>query len=84
MTKYDTNKVDVTSEETIEDVWKTFTNKQKEAVYFLIDQILKDKEHSEINNKSKNLLKISVFETLNDKQKQVVYFLINKTLKGEK
>lgn len=71
----------ISSEETIEDVWETFNNKQKEVVYFLIDQILKDKEHGEINNKSKDLFKISVFETLDDKQKLVVYFLINKTLK---
>lgn len=50
------------SDETVQDVFDTFTEKQKKVVYALIGQALKDKEAGNKNEGGENNMKHNVFE----------------------
>ena len=81
-------------EETIQDVFNTLTEKQKNVVYALISQALKgdeeddedaddneDVEHSDEESDGETLQ--DVFNTLTEKQKNVVYALISQALSDD-
>lgn len=83
------------NDETIEDVFNTLNEKQKQVVYYLIGQTAEgedvDVEEEEIEetvshadgDSSDDETIEDVFNTLNEKQKQVVYYLIGQAAKGE-
>ena len=67
--------------ETIQDVFDTLTDKQKNVVYALIGMALNknssgDMEHADSDEDSEDETIQDVFDTLTDKQKNVVYALI--------
>ncbi len=67
--------------ETIQDVFDTLTDKQKNVVYALIGMALNknssgDMEHADSDEDSEDETVQDVFDTLTDKQKNVVYALI--------
>lgn len=67
--------------ETIQDVFNTLTDKQKNVVYALIGMALNknsggDIEHADSDEDSEDETIQDVFDTLTDKQKNVVYALI--------
>ena len=67
--------------ETVQDVFDTFTDKQKNVVYALIGMALNknssgDMEHADSDEDSEDETVQDVFDTLTDKQKNVVYALI--------
>lgn len=67
--------------ETIQDVFNTLTDKQKNVVYALIGMALNknssgDMEHADSDEDSEDETVQDVFDTLTDKQKNVVYALI--------
>lgn len=67
--------------ETIQDVFDTLTDKQKNVVYALIGMALNknsggDMEHADTDEDSEDETVQDVFDTLTDKQKNVVYALI--------
>lgn len=79
------------SDKTIEDVFSTLNDEQKDAVYFLIGQAMEDGsgesddsddsddgevEHADTDNKTVQ----DVFDTLNEEQKNMVYFLIGQAV----
>lgn len=73
-------------EETIQDVFDTLTDKQKNVVYAIIGQALsgEDVEHSDLDlehadEEGGETIK-DVFDTLTDKQKNVVYAIIGEAL----
>ena len=81
-------------EETVQDVFNTLTEKQKNVVYALIGQALKgdeeddedadddeDVEHSDEESDGETIQ--DVFNTLTEKQKNVVYALIGRTLSDD-
>ena len=75
------------SDKTVQDVWDTFTDKQKEAVYALIGAAIGGSDgasgqpdvahadNSEDSGDSGETVQ-DVFDTLNDEQKNVAYALI--------
>ena len=76
---------DSMEEETVQDVFETLSDKQKQAVYALIGMALNEKEmqHSddaEEDNPDETVQ--DVFDTLTDKQKTVVYALIGQALEN--
>ncbi len=87
-------------EETVADVFNTLTDKQKEAVAIIIDQILKDEKgvkddesgekkdvkHSDSLKEELNDTETveDVYNTLTDKQKRLVNFLVNKAFEDAK
>lgn len=76
------------SDKTIEDVFNTLNDEQKDAVYFLIGQAMEngsgesddsddgEVEHADTDNKTVQ----DVFDTLNEEQKNMVYFLIGQAV----
>ena len=67
--------------ETVQDVFDTLTDKQKNVVYALIGMALNknssgDMEHADSDEDSEDETVQDVFDTLTDKQKNVVYALI--------
>ena len=79
------------SDKTIEDVFDTLNDEQKDAVYFLIGQAMEngsnesddsgnsddgEVEHADTDNKTVQ----DVFDTLNEEQKNMVYFLIGQAV----
>ena len=70
-------------DETIEDIFKTLTEKQQKVVYALIAQALEEQEtdakHSD-EGTDKDATISDVFETLTDVQKQAVYAMIGEAL----
>ena len=67
--------------ETVQDVFDTLTDKQKNVVYALIGMALNknssgDMEHADSDEDSEDETIQDVFDTLTDKQKNVVYALI--------
>ena len=67
--------------ETVQDVFNTLTDKQKNVVYALIGMALNknssgDMEHADSDEDSEDETVQDVFNTLTDKQKNVVYALI--------
>lgn len=74
-----------TSGKTVQDVWDTFTDKQKEAVYALIGAAIggsndaaghQDVAHADDSDDDSGETIQDVFDTLNDEQKNVAYALI--------
>ena len=68
-------------DETVQDVFNTLTDKQKNVVYALIGMALNknssgDMEHADSDEDSEDETVQDVFNTLTDKQKNVVYALI--------
>ena len=75
------------SEETIADVFNTFTEKQKKVVYAMIGQALADKKegnaevkHADSDDDDSEETVADVFNTLSEKQKKVVYAMIGQAL----
>lgn len=79
------------SDKTIEDVFNTLNDEQKDAVYFLIGQAMEEGsgepddsddsddgevEHADTDNKTVQ----DVFDTLTEEQKNMVYFLIGQAV----
>lgn len=73
------------SDKTVQDVWDTFTDKQKEAVYALIGAAIggsddaaghSDVAHADDSDDDSGETIQDVFDTLNDEQKNVAYALI--------
>ena len=81
-------------EETVEDVFNTLNEKQKNAVYFLIGQALDSKDESnevkhadddedvEDDKKKSEETVQDVFDTLNEDQKNMVYFLVGQAVEN--
>lgn len=78
-------------DETIQDVFDTLSDKQKDAVYAMIGMALEDNEAEHADNYSEELYHADeeddedetvqdVFDTLTDKQKTVVYAIIGQAL----
>lgn len=72
-------------EETIQDVFDTLSDKQKEVVYAIIGMALDGKDgdvkHSEDDDDEDETIQ-DVFDTLTDKQKNVVYAIIGEAIEG--
>lgn len=78
------------SEETVQDVFDTLTEKQKNVVYAIIGQALEGKdaddniEHAAADDEEDGEETVQdVFDTLSEKQKQVVYAIIGQALEGK-
>ena len=78
------------SEETVQDIFDTLTEKQKNVVYAIIGQALEGKdaddniEHAAADDEEDGEETIQdVFDTLSEKQKQVVYAIIGQALEGK-
>lgn len=76
-------------EETVEDVFNTLSEKQKNVVYYLIDQAVNGGEEVEVDEEVEETVSHAdgddetiedVFNTLSDKQKEVVYYLIRQAV----
>lgn len=89
----DTDTTTSEDDETVEDVFNTLTDKQKNVVYYLIDQAVNGEE--DIEDDEENMAHADdeedkgdeetvedVFNTLSDKQKEVVYYLIGQAVEG--
>lgn len=63
------------SDKTVQQVWDTFTDKQKDAVYALIGAAI-DGADDESDDSSSGETVQDVFDTLNEEQKNVAYALI--------
>lgn len=79
-------------DETVEDVFNTLTDKQKNVVYYLIDQAVNGEDDVEVDEEVEEETVShadgddetveDVFNTLSDKQKEVVYYLIGQAVEG--
>lgn len=82
----ETKKETSTDEETIEDVFKTLSEKQKKAVYALIGMAIEDSEkpkdvkHADDESSGSEETIKDVFDTLTEKQKTCVYALIGSAI----
>ena len=80
---------DDASDETIEDIFNTLTDKQKEAVYAVIGAALEDQtktdeevSHADSEDDASDETIEDVFNTLTDKQKEAVYAIVGAALEG--
>lgn len=78
------------SDETVQDIFNTLNDKQKDMVYYLIAQAVgsegedEEMEHADMDEDDPDGETIQdVFNTLNEKQKNVVYYLIAKATEGD-
>ena len=83
LTHADSDK-DANENETVQDVFDTLTDKQKNVVYAIIGNLLEDQEdsddmsHADESNEDETVE--DVFNTLTDKQKNVVYAIIGQLM----
>ena len=74
-------------DETVEDVFNTLTDKQKNVVYAIIGQLLDESEGSDdvshADDSDEDETVEDVFNTLTDKQKNVVYAIIGQIVDDE-
>lgn len=80
-----TSDEDGSDDETVEDVFNTLSEKQKNVVYYLIAQAVDgddvDIEHADGDDEGDGETIEDVFNTLSEKQKNVVYYLIGQAVK---